>query len=105
MIVSYETLRSLNDELAGCEVGLLLADEGHRLKNPGEYTHRGSCSISIDLISNRALCICSICRIPNVCRPQLHPMHPTSHPYWYSCPSKSLVAFCLPCITQSYLLT
>jgi len=36
MIVSYETLRSLGDELKGCEVGLLLADEGHRLKNAGE---------------------------------------------------------------------
>lgn len=36
MIVSYETLRSLSDELAGCEVGLLLADEGHRLKNAGK---------------------------------------------------------------------
>jgi DNA repair and recombination RAD54-like protein len=35
MIVSYETLRSLHDELANCEVGLLLADEGHRLKNSG----------------------------------------------------------------------
>lgn len=35
MVVSYETLRSLQDELAGCPVGLLLADEGHRLKNSG----------------------------------------------------------------------
>ncbi|CED82075.1 dna repair snf2 family [Phaffia rhodozyma] len=38
MIVSYETLRSLTDELAGCEVGLLLADEGHRLKNAESLT-------------------------------------------------------------------
>lgn len=36
MVVSYETLRSLQDELAGCPVGLLLADEGHRLKNSGK---------------------------------------------------------------------
>ncbi len=36
MIVSYETLRTLEDELAGAPVGLLLADEGHRLKNAGE---------------------------------------------------------------------
>jgi DNA repair and recombination RAD54-like protein len=37
MIVSYETLRTLQDELAGCPIGLLLADEGHRLKNAGTY--------------------------------------------------------------------
>lgn len=36
MIVSYETLRTLQDELAGHQIGLLLADEGHRLKNAGE---------------------------------------------------------------------
>jgi DNA repair and recombination RAD54-like protein len=36
MIVSYETLRTLQDELAKCPIGLLLADEGHRLKNSGE---------------------------------------------------------------------
>lgn len=36
MIVSYETLRTLQDELANCPIGLLLADEGHRLKNAGE---------------------------------------------------------------------
>lgn len=36
MIVSYETLRLLDKELASCEVGLLLADEGHRLKNSGQ---------------------------------------------------------------------
>lgn len=36
MIVSYETLRTLQDELAGCPIGLLLADEGHRLKNAGQ---------------------------------------------------------------------
>ena len=35
MIVSYETLRTLQDELANCPIGLLLADEGHRLKNAG----------------------------------------------------------------------
>lgn len=36
MIVSYETLRTLQDELANCPIGLLLADEGHRLKNAGK---------------------------------------------------------------------
>lgn len=35
MIVSYETLRTLAAELNNCEVGLLVCDEGHRLKNSG----------------------------------------------------------------------
>ena len=33
MIVSYETLRNLKDVLGQGEVGLLLCDEGHKLKN------------------------------------------------------------------------
>ena len=36
MIVSYETLRNLTTYIANCEIGLLLCDEGHRLKNSGE---------------------------------------------------------------------
>lgn len=36
MIVSYETLRTLTPYIANCEIGLLLCDEGHRLKNSGE---------------------------------------------------------------------
>lgn len=35
MVVSYETLRNLASELNGCQIGLLLCDEGHRLKNSG----------------------------------------------------------------------
>jgi DNA repair and recombination RAD54-like protein len=35
MIVSYETLRTLSEYLNGCSIGLLLCDEGHRLKNSG----------------------------------------------------------------------
>jgi hypothetical protein len=35
LIVSYETLRTLQPYLANVEVGLLLCDEGHRLKNGG----------------------------------------------------------------------
>lgn len=38
MIVSYETLRTLSVHLANCTVGLLLCDEGHRLKNSGNPT-------------------------------------------------------------------
>lgn len=37
MIVSYETLRTLSVHLANCSIGLLLCDEGHRLKNSGWY--------------------------------------------------------------------
>src|SRR5579872_270532 len=35
MIVSYETLRNLTVHLNNCRIGLLLCDEGHRLKNSG----------------------------------------------------------------------
>ena len=37
MIVSYETLRVLTAYLTNCKIGLLLCDEGHRLKNSGEH--------------------------------------------------------------------
>jgi DNA repair and recombination protein RAD54 and RAD54-like protein len=36
MIVSYETLRTLTVHLNNCRIGLLLCDEGHRLKNSGK---------------------------------------------------------------------
>ena len=35
MIVSYETLRTLSVYLVNCTIGLMLCDEGHRLKNSG----------------------------------------------------------------------
>lgn len=38
LIISYETLRRNVENLKGCEVGLLLADEGHRLKNGDSLT-------------------------------------------------------------------
>ncbi|KAG7447908.1 uncharacterized protein BT62DRAFT_930006 [Guyanagaster necrorhizus] len=38
MIVSYETLRTLSVYLANCAIGLLLCDEGHRLKNSESLT-------------------------------------------------------------------
>ncbi|GBE82171.1 DNA repair protein, SNF2 family [Sparassis latifolia] len=38
MIVSYETLRTLTAHLANCSIGLLLCDEGHRLKNSESMT-------------------------------------------------------------------
>jgi DNA repair and recombination RAD54-like protein len=42
MIVSYETLRSLEKDhfFASCKIGLLLCDEGHRLKNAGAYMRK-----------------------------------------------------------------
>ncbi len=41
VIVSYERLRMLSDRLGDTEVGLLLADEGHRLKNADNLTYNG----------------------------------------------------------------
>lgn len=38
LIISYETLRRNVDQLQNCQVGLLLADEGHRLKNGDSLT-------------------------------------------------------------------
>lgn len=38
IIVSYETLRLNVDELKNCPVGLMLCDEGHRLKNGDSQT-------------------------------------------------------------------
>ncbi|KZP19539.1 hypothetical protein FIBSPDRAFT_790728, partial [Athelia psychrophila] len=40
MIVSYETLRTLTEYLSGCTIGLLLCDEGHRLKNSDSQTYQ-----------------------------------------------------------------
>lgn len=36
MIVSYESLRGMTPYFTNCKIGLLLCDEGHRLKNAGE---------------------------------------------------------------------
>ncbi|CAR25334.1 DNA-dependent ATPase RAD54 [Lachancea thermotolerans CBS 6340] len=38
LIISYETLRRNVEHLRHCDVGLLLADEGHRLKNADSQT-------------------------------------------------------------------
>ena len=48
MIVSYETLRTLSDRLANCSIGLLLCDEGHRLKNSGTWKlfYSGACCLN-----------------------------------------------------------
>lgn len=56
MIVSYETLRTLSAHLAHCSIGLLLCDEGHRLKNSG---------------------LCSLIYLPCQGRAAAHHMHPS----------------------------
>ncbi|KAG0707655.1 DNA repair protein, SNF2 family [Suillus ampliporus] len=47
MIVSYETLRTLTAHLANCDIGLLLCDEGHRLKNSGNQTFQALNSLNV----------------------------------------------------------
>lgn len=39
LIISYETFRNYSDILNASEVGLLLCDEGHRLKNCENQTY------------------------------------------------------------------
>ncbi|KAJ7632714.1 DNA repair protein, SNF2 family [Roridomyces roridus] len=47
MIVSYETLRTLSAHLANCSIGLLLCDEGHRLKNSDSLTFQSLNSLIV----------------------------------------------------------
>jgi DNA repair and recombination RAD54-like protein len=47
MIVSYETLRTLTQYLAGATIGLLLCDEGHRLKNSESLTYQALDSLNV----------------------------------------------------------
>ncbi|KAF8643841.1 hypothetical protein AX16_008858 [Volvariella volvacea WC 439] len=47
MIVSYETLRTLTAYLANCQIGLLLCDEGHRLKNSESLTFQALNSLDV----------------------------------------------------------
>ncbi|KAF8212139.1 DNA repair protein, SNF2 family [Mycena galopus ATCC 62051] len=47
MIVSYETLRTLTVHLAHCSIGLLLCDEGHRLKNSESLTFQALNSLDV----------------------------------------------------------
>lgn len=46
LIISYETLRRNTDQLKNCNVGLMLADEGHRLKNADSLTFTSLDSIN-----------------------------------------------------------
>ncbi|KAF8798094.1 hypothetical protein BYT27DRAFT_6918684 [Phlegmacium glaucopus] len=47
MIVSYETLRTLSVYLANCQIGLLLCDEGHRLKNSDSLTFQALTALKV----------------------------------------------------------
>ncbi|GLB34873.1 putative snf2 family protein [Lyophyllum shimeji] len=47
MIVSYETLRTLGAHLANCSIGLLLCDEGHRLKNSESLTYQALNALNV----------------------------------------------------------
>lgn len=57
LIISYETLRSYCPILKNCHIGLLLCDEGHRLKNGSK--HPPSCMMKCD--SNLSLTIRFCC--------------------------------------------
>ncbi|KAJ1918404.1 DNA-dependent ATPase protein rad54 [Mycoemilia scoparia] len=47
LIISYETLRSNVDVFLGGQIGLLLCDEGHRLKNSASQTFQALASINV----------------------------------------------------------
>ena len=48
LIVSYETLRLNIDELRDTKIGLILCDEGHRLKNADSNTYIALNSLNVD---------------------------------------------------------
>lgn len=60
MIVSYETLRNLQEVLGNTEIGLLLCDEGHRLKNADSLTFQ-----SLDMLNVKRRVILSGTPIQN----------------------------------------
>lgn len=47
LIVSYETLRLYVDELRGAPIGLMLCDEGHRLKNSESQTYESLNNLNV----------------------------------------------------------
>jgi hypothetical protein len=81
MIVSYETLRTLQDELAGAPIGLLLADEGHRLKNAGKLW---------DSPAKAKLTF----RHTYLPIPHRFECAKKSHPHWYTYPKRFIRILC-----------
>nr|OQO29987.1 DNA repair protein rhp54 [Rachicladosporium sp. CCFEE 5018] len=49
LIVSYETLRLYAQEMAGMPIGLMLCDEGHRLKNAESQTFEALTSLNVKM--------------------------------------------------------
>lgn len=80
MIVSYETLRTLSQYLVTCSIGLLLCDEGHRLKNSGtqlQYSFATACRL-----------ICLLVRITNIPGSELAEREAPCHPLGDTHPGK-----------------
>lgn len=79
MIVSYETLRILTVHLANCTIGLLLCDEGHRLKNSGESSSFHRSMINFDKICDR---------IVDISSPERIKRQAASYSFWYTHPGE-----------------
>ena len=61
LIVSYETLRLNMEELKDTPIGLLLCDEGHRLKNGESQTFVALNSLNVDrrvILSGTPIQVC-----------------------------------------------
>lgn len=89
MIVSYETLRTLTVHLAGASIGLLLCDEGHRLKNSGK-------TFPIDDVNFR---LTVIRRITHFCCIERSERETSCHPVRYAHPG-TFPVFHFKTITQ-----
>ena len=76
MIVSYETLRTLTVHLAGAAIGLLLCDEGHRLKNSGKTFPTDDITFRLTVLH----------RITHFCCIKWSERETSCHPVWYTHP-------------------
>jgi DNA repair and recombination RAD54-like protein len=67
LIVSYETLRLNVAELANVPIGLMLCDEGHRLKNGESQTFKALTGLNVDrrvILSGTPIQVRDFCRRP-----------------------------------------
>ncbi|KAH9935029.1 P-loop containing nucleoside triphosphate hydrolase protein [Fomitopsis serialis] len=74
MIVSYETLRTLSVHLANCVIGLLLCDEGHRLKNSESQTFQALCGLNVKrrvILSGTPIQVRLVFLPSELCEPEL----------------------------------